>query len=441
MRQNFLEQAEGKNNMNSVIEKFGRIVDGQIADHPARSRRLLTTAYRLNGWAGKHIFKKTTPSRLALSDACNGVIIRPLEHPQESAMVSLFTPCELLQTFGMAPMFPEALSAYLSGAGAERGFIDAVEKRGIPETFCSYHKILLGAAETGVLPKPRFIFNTTFACDANTLSFRRLAEFYGVPHFVLDVPFEQDETAVCYVADQLKDCSKKMSALLDKPLQEDVLRQTVQRSGQTLSAYQKYLAVRAEKSMPDEMTSEMYAAFALHVLLGTPEALHFAQGVLKEAEAAPARGDELRLLWVHTLPHLDSAMIDLLDFNEKCQIIANDICFDAPALTTVDDPWRAMARRLVENNLNGSAQRRIDAVLEKAKQLQPDGIVWFCHWGCRQTGGAAQLGRVQLEAAGFPTLVLDGDGCDRSNCPPGQMTTRMQAFLELLEGKHDSVHL
>lgn len=138
--------------MNSVIEKFGRIVDGQIADHPARSRRLLTTAYRLNGWAGKHILKKTTPSRLALSDACNGVIIRPLEHPQESAMVSLFTPCELLQTFGMAPMFPEALSAYLSGAGAERGFIDAVERRGIPETFCSYHKILLGAAETGVLP-------------------------------------------------------------------------------------------------------------------------------------------------------------------------------------------------------------------------------------------------------------------------------------------------
>lgn len=421
--------------MNSVIEKFGRLVDGQLADRPMLSRRLLTTAYRLNGWAGKHIIKKTSPARLELASVCNDVIVRPFEHPQESAMVSLFTPCELLQTFGIAPMFPEALSAYLSGAGAERGFIDAAEKHGIPETFCSYHKILLGAAETGVLPKPRFIFNTTFVCDANTLSFRRLADFYGVPHFVLDVPFEQDAGAVSYVAEQLKDCSKKMSALLDKPLDEAVLRQTVQRSGQTLSVYQQYLKKRAEKSMPDEMTSEMYAAFALHVLLGMPEALRFAQGVLREAEAAPAKGNELRLLWVHTLPHLDSAMIELLDFNEKCQILTNDICFDAPAVTDVSDPWQAMARRLVENNLNGPAQRRIDAVLEKAKQMKPDGVVWFCHWGCHHTSGASQLARTQLEAAGFPTLVLDGDGCDRSNCPPGQMTTRMQAFMELLEGK------
>lgn len=427
--------------MNAAVEKFGRIVDRQLEQRPKLARGLLTTAYRLNGWAGRHVFKKTTPARLELASVCNDVIIRPFVHPQQSVMVSLFTPCELLQTFGMAPMFPEALSAYLSGAGAERGFIDAVEKRGIPETFCSYHKILLGAAETGVLPKPRFIFNTTFVCDANTLSFRRLAKFYGVPHFVLDVPNGQDEAAVTYVAEQLRDCGAKMSSLLGKPLDETALRQAVQRSGQTLAAYQAYLKVRAQKSMPDEMTSEMYAVFALHVLLGSPEALRFAQGILQEAEDAPARGKEVRLLWVHTLPHLDTAMIDLLDFNPQCQILANDVCFDAPAVTDFSDPWRAMARRLVENNLNGPAQRRIDAVLTKAKELHPDGVVWFCHWGCHHTGGAAQLARAQLEAAGFPTLVLDGDGCDRSNCPPGQMTTRMQAFLELLEGKHDSVHL
>jgi benzoyl-CoA reductase/2-hydroxyglutaryl-CoA dehydratase subunit BcrC/BadD/HgdB len=29
--------------------------------------------------------------------------------------------------------------------------------------------------------------------------------------------------------------------------------------------------------------------------------------------------------------------------------------------------------------------------------------------------------------------VLDGDGCDRENVNDGQMTTRLQAFLEILE--------
>ncbi|ARP50585.1 hypothetical protein B6259_06660 [Ruminococcaceae bacterium CPB6] len=421
--------------MNQAVEKFGRMVDNQLPDHPKTARNLLTTAYRLNGWAGKHLFKKTTPARLALADVCNNAILQPFDHPQQSAMVSLFTPCELLQMFGLAPMFPEALACYISGAGAERGFIEAAEASGIPETFCSYHKILLGTAQTGVLPKPRFIFNTTLACDANTLTFRRLAEFYGVPHLVLDIPQTQDEAAVTYVAEQLKDCARSISRLLHRPLDEAKLCASVARGRQTLDTYQQYLEERARKSMPDEMTSEMYAVFALHVLLGTPAALQFAQGILKEAKAAPSRGKELRLLWVHTLPNLDNAMIDLLDFNPSCQILAADLCFDVPELPETDDPWQTMARRLVQNHLNGPAQRRIDAVLQQAKRLQPDGIVWFCHWGCRQTSGASQMGRAELEKAGFPTLVLDGDACDRSNCPPGQMTTRMQAFLEMLEEK------
>ena len=421
--------------MNPAVEKFGNMVDDQLAQNPAAARKLLTTAFRLNGWAGKHVFKKVSPAHLALDDVCNQMILRSFDHPQQSAMVSIFTPCELLHTFGLTPMLPEMLSCYLSGAGSERGFIDAAEKSGIPETFCSYHKILLGAALTGVLPKPRFIFNTTFACDANTLTFRKLAEFYGVPHFVLDVPLDQSEEAVQYVAEQMQGFAKKMSALLQKPLDEELLRQTVSRSNQTLSIYQKYLAVRGTRSMPDEMTSEMYAAVALHVLLGTPEVLHFAQQVLQEAECAPKRGKELQLLWVHTLPNVDAAMIDLLDFSSKCQVMASDICYDSPIVSDTENPWNAMAQRLVQNHLNGSAQRRVDAVLEQAKKMKPNGIVWFCHWGCRQTGGASQMARCQLEAAGFPTLVLDGDACDRSNCPPGQMTTRMQAFLELLEGK------
>ena len=38
-----------------------------------------------------------------------------------------------------------------------------------------------------------------------------------------------------------------------------------------------------------------------------------------------------------------------------------------------------------------------------------------------------------LEEAGFPTLVLDGDGCARRNMPEGQVATRVQAFLEMLQ--------
>ena len=38
-----------------------------------------------------------------------------------------------------------------------------------------------------------------------------------------------------------------------------------------------------------------------------------------------------------------------------------------------------------------------------------------------------------LEKAGFPTLILNGDGADRSNTSDGQVLTRLDAFIEMLE--------
>ena len=98
-------------------------------------------------------------------------------------------------------------------------------------------------------------------------------------------------------------------------------------------------------------------------------------------------------------------------------------------------PYEAMAERLVRTSFNGPSQRRADRVRYLAEQTGADGVVVFCHWGCRQTAGAAQLIRRELEAAGYPTLVLDGDGCDRKNNMTGQLSTRFEAFLELLRSR------
>ena len=39
-----------------------------------------------------------------------------------------------------------------------------------------------------------------------------------------------------------------------------------------------------------------------------------------------------------------------------------------------------------------------------------------------------------FEEAGLPTLLLDGDSCDRGFGGEGQAATRVEAFLEVLEG-------
>ena len=51
------------------------------------------------------------------------------------------------------------------------------------------------------------------------------------------------------------------------------------------------------------------------------------------------------------------------------------------------------------------------------------------------TLGAAHLAKTAIEDAGYPCLVLDGDGCDRVNTSEGQVATRLNAFIELLEAR------
>ena len=98
-----------------------------------------------------------------------------------------------------------------------------------------------------------------------------------------------------------------------------------------------------------------------------------------------------------------------------------------------------MAERLIKNTFNGPATRRIERLRTLAEVTDADGVVLFCHWGCKETMGASQLAKRELEAAGIPTLTLDGDGCHRSNNPEGQSATRMGAFLEMLEARRGEV--
>jgi len=105
---------------------------------------------------------------------------------------------------GIKPESVEGFPCYLNGACCERFFIDYIENVGMPKTLCSYHKTMLGAAFSKVLPKPKFIMATTMICDANIITFRELAGFWGIPLFTVDIPGNNDEDSIGYVEDQLK---------------------------------------------------------------------------------------------------------------------------------------------------------------------------------------------------------------------------------------------
>lgn len=423
--------------MNKAIELFGNHIYKQTGRHPEKVLKQLSFVYTAAGLQCKYLPSKLLlPARQYMQWAAADSAIRPLRKPERSAIVSLYLPCELLHAMGIYQMFPEALSCYLAAAGSERVFIETAENNGVPKTLCSYHKAFIGMAESGVLPKPRFILNTSLACDVNHLSFRRAAAYYKVPHFMLDVPSQYNARNLKYVENQLYEMQAFLEENSGSKLDEGALNAAVGRSKMTIKNFRAVCALRKDRFLSDEMTSQMLSVFATHVMLGTKEAEKYSADLLKQLSACPKGRKGVRLFWVHTLPYWQDALRDLINFTDRCEIVACDMTLDAIDVNLAEDnPYTFMADRLLRNTVNGSRDNRIGAVLKYARELDADGVVWYCHWGCKQTAGSASAAKEILEENGLPTLILDGDGCNSQNVNDGQTVTRMEAFLELLENR------
>lgn len=419
--------------MSDLITKFGQHIDNRIVKNPEMARKELLLGYRAFELKMRCApDKRLSPARKYLAKICMDEHIKSFADAGNSALISVFLPCEIVRAFGMNTIFAEGFSGYMTGAYAEKAFVEAAEAAGIAETYCSYHKILMGAAFSGVLPRPRFIINTSMICDANNLTFRALADYYDVPQFYIDIPTSADEGSIKYVADQLREMTSFLEKHTGKKLDEDVLKQYAYRTKATIDNFKKCLELKKNATLPNDITSEMYEVFLTHPLLGTEETLKYSQMLMDDLEHAPKKSG-IRLLWMHTIPYFQVPLRDRLNFNDKCQIISCDMNFENFVDTDPEKPYESMAKRLVMSSFNGHSDNRINRAAQVARELDADGIIYFCHWGCKQTMGAAVNAKKKLEEQGFPTLVLNGDGGDRRNTSDGQILTRLDAFLEMLE--------
>ncbi len=440
-----------------VISRFGKLVDETATRDPERACRLLVAGFRAQTLRTRLLPNRSlAPSAQLATLITTQSVTEALARPADCVVTSIFMPSEVFLAMGLRPLVAEAIGDFLSGAQAEQGFIDKAEQLAVPESYCSYHKTLIGAVQAGVIAAPALIANSSVACDANNLTFRWLATRQGCRHVYVDVPYEPSEDAVAYVADQLAELAEVAQEAYRRTLDPQALKTCVARSRETLETMERALVAAGRRPRRTTMVAEMMRTCAVHMSLGTRGVLDMARMMEAEAkglssadgggqaDAAPQGGDftGLNLAWVHTMPYFSASVGEAVDLSDRAQICAAEMVFDQARpggwQHGSDEPYLAMAERMVYDSYNGPVRRRIARVLELARAAQADGVVVFDHWGCKETAGASQLMRGAFEEAGFPTLVLDGDGCARRNMPESQAATRIQAYLETLEARRQT---
>ena len=425
----------------NIIEKFGAMVGDAALKDPEKARRLLLTGYRLQEQRLRFFPDKEIPSSgqyAALVVMKN--MIQALAKPDNAAMVSIFVPGELVTAAGLTPYSVEAISCFLAGTKCEQAFLRKTLEEGFPETMCSYHRVFLGAALTKILPKPRCMIYTNLACDGNMMTFPYLKQTCDRPGFYIDVPYEKNRESVLYVADQLRKLKSFLEDVTGRKISEEAVRQSVLNSKKAAENYRKQLELRKDHDPVTSLTYELYAIFMCHLLAGSETAVRYTKLLLEDVKKAP-KGEGPHILWMHIMPFLQEPVKDVFNYSKTVHLSACDFVADGFRQMQSDDPYEAMAEKMVYCIYNGNVSQRIELAKELAKITNADGGILFAHWGCKGTIGASGLIKNSLEKAELLTMVLDGDGCNPANTSDGQVSTRLQAFLEMLEENREKKNL
>ena len=425
----------------NIIEKFGAMVGDAALKDPEKARRLLLTGYRLQEQRLRFFpDKEIPPSGQYAALVVMKNMIQALAKPDNAAMVSIFVPGELVTAAGLTPYSVEAISCFLAGTKCEQAFLRKTLEEGFPETMCSYHRVFLGAALTKILPKPRCMIYTNLACDGNMMTFPYLKQTCDRPGFYIDVPYEKNRESVLYVADQLRKLKSFLEDVTGRKISEEAVRQSVLNSKKAAENYRKQLELRKDHDPVTSLTYELYAIFMCHLLAGSETAVRYTKLLLEDVKKAP-KGEGLHILWMHIMPFLQEPVKEVFNYSKTVHLSACDFVADGFRQMQSDDPYEAMAEKMVYCIYNGNVSQRIELAKELAKITNADGGILFAHWGCKGTIGASGLIKNSLEKAELLTMVLDGDGCNPANTSDGQVSTRLQAFLEMLEENREKKSL
>ena len=417
----------------NAIKTYGNIIKKYAPEHRTAAFRMIKAGLALEQFRTKHLADKKLPGAYRyLNTYAVGEVLAALRHPETCVWANIFAPVEILQCFGVRNLSIESLSSFLSGFTIENYFLDYAESEGIAPTLCSYHKNFIGAIDSGIIPPAAFAVTTSTICDGNVNTFRHLAKRHQVPSFLIDVPEVFSEDAKNYVVEQLRELIMALEDTFRKKLNMEDLSQALARENESKAHYENFLKYIRTKAYPSTLTLQMYMLFATHVNIGTPEILTFFKMMEEEVKQAPDFHGT-NILWVHLLPYYQETLKQYFNLAEDFQIQAIEMNLDYRKPLDTEHPLESLAEKMINNIYTGSYERKADLVKKLTLDLNPDGVINFCHWGCKQSSGGVMLLKEKMQELGKPLLILDGDGMDRQNSHDGQIKTRFEAFLEVLK--------
>ena len=196
---------------------------------------------------------------------------------------------------------------------------------------------------------------------------------------------------------------------------------------------------------PIRSRSGMYMHVISMYLGGTPEAVNFFRQMRDEAKARVEQGsgfvkeENYRLLMFFEPPIYGWKVLDWMERAHGTTIVAEPAFsqwgpgdFD-PAKPLEALAYKTFIRPTVRQQL-GRVELLVEDMVQAAKEYHIDGVLTFCHVGCRQTSSCNRLLKDVIgEEVGVPFFAVEHDIADPAFVSEEEMRDKIESFLEMID--------
>lgn len=358
-------------------------------------------------------------------------------------LTGFFFPVELLHGHGMTPMFAEFIASAMASTGLEKSALGMMDAEGFPADSCAFHRAALAAFLKGYLPPPDAVAATTHLCDSQSKALEELAVRFGVPLIVLDVPQEDTPEARTYLVRQLEQADGFCSGLSKRRLNHQDWQRIFSLSNQARELMLRVNDIRASSPAGvcgKEVASALIQAQLMFGLPQLPRLLEaLAHEILRLSTIAPAVSSMFRLVWLLTFPYFKGNFVPFIERKLGLWPVLDELTYVYWDPLDRERPYESLAAKILQNPGLGPVDRRVKMVEHMVRTANPDGVVHFSHWGCRQGLGGVTAVAESLERLGVPFLELDGDCIDSRSYAEGPTRTRLEGFVEVLKRRNEKL--
>lgn len=364
---------------------------------------------------------------------------------QDSIVVwrSSFLPTELILAMDFVPFPPEIVISMVANSGLGAEILNIAESNFHSRDTCSFLRGTYGMIIEDCLPEPDFLASTSLYCDGSAKLFNYISKRYKKDFFYIDVPYHYSQSyAVDYVASQLEKMVSRMEQLTGRKMVADKLSETITFSNQARDYFVKINELR--RAVPAPMLGGEainYAVMLAHTW-GSEETVKVYKLLYEELKYKVEKsipsikgGEKYRILWRNLKPYFSDYLMRYLELERKAAIAFEEVNFIHWGVMDPKEPYKSLAKKMLSNPPLGELDRWLNCTLNFINDYKIDGVIEFAHWGCRHLNSGTQILKNALKEKNIPLLILDGDCIDSRDYAEGQVKTRIDAFLEILENR------